>query len=378
MEPEYEALGVLLGGLAGFLAFGAVIGVLTWLVRAVIQHRRWIKASTVQADVHSKLMDRMTTNEELLAYIQSPTGRRFLEAAPIRAGVDAPTISAPVGPIIWSMMAGIVLATVGFGFRRCRRQHHRRSRSARSRWSAIILLALGVGLPDRVVDGVRRVVAARPVPARAPRARIRPMRELTLTDMERLGAFDEAERTFQMTEEAFRTFYELTARPVRVYLARMTGDDRLADDLLQETYYRFLRSNVVVRERRPSPPLPVSHRHQPGARPSPPAARRSAVDDAAEPRPTLHASRNVAERAARRIDLQRAMARLKPRERSMLWLAYALGWSHEEIAASIGVKTGSLKPMLHRARQRLAGLLNFDSQQPGRWAGCHSPGQGRS
>ena len=69
------------------------------------------------------------------------------------------------------------------------------------------------------------------------------MRELTLTDMERLGAFDEAERTFQMTEEAFRTFYELTARPVRVYLARMTGDDRLADDLLQETYYRFLRAN---------------------------------------------------------------------------------------------------------------------------------------
>ena len=71
------------------------------------------------------------------------------------------------------------------------------------------------------------------------------MRDLTLTDMERLGAFDEADRTFQMTEEAFRVFYELTARPVRVYLARMTGDDRLADDLLQEAYYKFLRSNAT-------------------------------------------------------------------------------------------------------------------------------------
>ena len=70
---------------------------------------------------------------------------------------------------------------------------------------------------------------------------------IALTDMERLGAFDEAERTFQMTEEAFRVFYELTARPVRVYLARVTGDDRLADDLLQETYYRFLRSNAVFK-----------------------------------------------------------------------------------------------------------------------------------
>ena len=48
---------------------------------------------------------------------------------------------------------------------------------------------------------------------------------------------------------------------------------------------------------------------------------------------------------------------LKPRERSLLWLAYAQGWSHEEIAGAIGVKTGSLKQMLHRARHRLATLL---------------------
>jgi hypothetical protein len=116
MDPEFEALGVLLGGLAGFMAVGAVIGTLTWLVRAVIQHRRWVKASTVQADVHSKLMDRMTSNEELLAYIQSPAGRRFLEAAPLRPEPEGPGFSAPVGSIIWSMMAGIILSTVGAGF----------------------------------------------------------------------------------------------------------------------------------------------------------------------------------------------------------------------------------------------------------------------
>jgi heme/copper-type cytochrome/quinol oxidase subunit 3 len=59
----------------------------------------------------------MTTNEELLNYIQSPAGRRFLESAPVRADVEAPNIAAPVGPIIFSMMMGIVLATVGVGFR---------------------------------------------------------------------------------------------------------------------------------------------------------------------------------------------------------------------------------------------------------------------
>ena len=116
-EPEYEALSVLLAGMAGVLVFGALLSVLTWLVRAVIQHRRWVKASQVQAEVHSKLMDRMASNEELLAYIQSPAGRKFLEAAPIQPEADAPSHGAPVGPIIWSMMAGIVLSTVGAGFR---------------------------------------------------------------------------------------------------------------------------------------------------------------------------------------------------------------------------------------------------------------------
>ena len=117
LDPEYEALGVLLGGLAGFLVMSALISVLVWLVRAVIQHRRWLKSSQVQADVHSKLMDRMTTNEELLAYIQSPAGRRFLEAVPPKPEAETPGFSAPVGSILWSMMAGIVFATVGAGFR---------------------------------------------------------------------------------------------------------------------------------------------------------------------------------------------------------------------------------------------------------------------
>src|SRR3954469_129938 len=70
------------------------------------------------------------------------------------------------------------------------------------------------------------------------------MAEWTLGDVERLSALNEADRTFQMSEEAFRAFYELTSRRVWLYLARITGDRRLADDLLQESYYRFLRASV--------------------------------------------------------------------------------------------------------------------------------------
>ena len=52
------------------------------------------------------------------------------------------------------------------------------------------------------------------------------------------------------------------------------------------------------------------------------------------------------------------MQRLKPRERSLLWLAYAQGFSHEEIAATLGLKTGSLKALLCRARRRLLSMMN--------------------
>ena len=145
LSPEVEALGVLLGGLGGFLGFGAFFAILIWLVRAVIQHRRWLRQSKVQSDVHTKLMDRMTTNEELLAYIQSPAGRRFLESAPAQQEPDSPRMgAAPVGPIIWSMMAGIVLGTVGVGFRFAANSVTNEAQQAFT-VVGVILLALGAG-----------------------------------------------------------------------------------------------------------------------------------------------------------------------------------------------------------------------------------------
>ena len=55
--------------------------------------------------------------------------------------------------------------------------------------------------------------------------------------------------------------------------------------------------------------------------------------------------------------MRRALGRLKPRERALLWLAYANGSSHAEIADVLGLKTGSIKLLLFRARRKMAAAL---------------------
>jgi RNA polymerase sigma-70 factor, ECF subfamily len=183
------------------------------------------------------------------------------------------------------------------------------------------------------------------------------MRDLTLSDVERLDAAVDAEEAFQMDEDSFRAFYERTARAVWVYLSRICGDPQAADDLLQETYYRFLRTGRGYESeahRRNYLFRIATNLVRDGHRRRRPECVRLVEESE---RRALRVEGSFAEATMRRADLARAMARLKPRERELLWLAYANGSSHQEIADSLGLKTASIKLLLFRARRRLANLL---------------------
>src|SRR3954447_7571477 len=69
------------------------------------------------------------------------------------------------------------------------------------------------------------------------------LRDTTFNDAARLAQAAEERSEFVMDEPAFRAFYDRTARGVWAYLARVSGDRQVADDLVQETYYRFLRAS---------------------------------------------------------------------------------------------------------------------------------------
>jgi RNA polymerase sigma-70 factor (ECF subfamily) len=176
-----------------------------------------------------------------------------------------------------------------------------------------------------------------------------------------VGRVDEdaldAVEPLDMDEDAFRTFYDLTSSAVWAYLSHVTGDPHAADDLLQETYIRFLG----VRRRWESDAHRRNYLFRIATNLAHDRHRRNRLRRA-EPFDEMHGPGEDARLSSdcgyeQRADLRRALARLSPRDRQMLWLAYAEGSSHREIADALGLRAGGIRVLLFRARRKLASML---------------------
>jgi RNA polymerase sigma-70 factor (ECF subfamily) len=167
-----------------------------------------------------------------------------------------------------------------------------------------------------------------------------------------------AERLVAMDETLFRALYERTARPLRAYLIRASGNPTLAEDLLQEAYLRYLRAGFEGEDEthrknylfRIATNLLRDHfrRGRPETEVEPQRDHLPVHDD------EVHL----------RSDVGGAMAELSPRDRQMLWLAYVEGASHREIGEVLGLRTASIRSMLFRARQRMAAQLRARGLRP--------------
>jgi RNA polymerase sigma-70 factor (ECF subfamily) len=164
-----------------------------------------------------------------------------------------------------------------------------------------------------------------------------------------------------MNSEQFAAFYQRSARPLWAYLARVSGDPSLADDLMQESYVRFLCAaspcDGEVESRRYlfriASNLLRDHWRRPGT---------TSIDDLPE---NLFIAADTSGQMDSQLDswalLAPALARMRPRDRQLLWLAHAENYSHTEIAQITGLATTSIRLLLFRARRKIARILQRQS-----------------
>src|SRR5580658_8312467 len=114
-NPVADAWKDVMGDLVIVLNFGMGVGLIGWLIRTLVDYRRWNRLTSTQTEFHTKLVDRFSANNDLLAYIQSPAGARFLQSTPIALDAGPRSMGAPLGRILWSVQGGVVLIAVGIG-----------------------------------------------------------------------------------------------------------------------------------------------------------------------------------------------------------------------------------------------------------------------
>jgi RNA polymerase sigma-70 factor, ECF subfamily len=165
------------------------------------------------------------------------------------------------------------------------------------------------------------------------------------------AALEKKASALSMDEAVFGRFYEQTSRILLRYLVAVTRQPDLAEDILQEAYCRLLTTrrhemdeqqtrsylfriatNLVHDRWRRGKQLPLPENSEDIISPADPE-----FDD--------------------KLHVRQAFERLKPRERQLLWLAYVEGSSHKEIAESTGLRAGSIRLLLFRARRKLLDLV---------------------
>ncbi|MGB7265790.1 MAG: sigma-70 family RNA polymerase sigma factor [Terracidiphilus sp.] len=164
-----------------------------------------------------------------------------------------------------------------------------------------------------------------------------------------------------MDNEAFAAFYQRSARPLWAYLVRVSSDPALAEDLMQESYVRFLCATSapsITAEGEAAARLYLfriatnllrDHWRRP---------RAASIEEIPE---EFFAAAGNAAQSDSQILLGPALRQMKPRERQLLWLAHAEGYSHREIAQVTGLASAGIRLLLFRARRKIAALLRTQS-----------------
>lgn len=129
-----------------FSGFLTVLATLGWLIRYIVDYRRWLRVSKTQTEVHTRMIERMTSTDELKGYMESAAGQQFLQGIMMPAGPvhGQAQVGAPFSRILWSAQAGAVMVALGVGFLVVRRGLEHEVAQIVGAWGTLAI-AVGVG-----------------------------------------------------------------------------------------------------------------------------------------------------------------------------------------------------------------------------------------
>ncbi|MDE3201530.1 MAG: hypothetical protein KGN79_11490 [Acidobacteriota bacterium] len=116
-SPPRSGFDEFLSNMPPFLAFAAFLVAVAWMTRIFLENRRWNRIYKLQSEVHSRIIEKFGTNQELAAYMETDAGRKFLEASPIAVNIE-PSQRVPnvVARVLTPLQLGVVLVLLGIGF----------------------------------------------------------------------------------------------------------------------------------------------------------------------------------------------------------------------------------------------------------------------
>lgn len=161
----------------------------------------------------------------------------------------------------------------------------------------------------------------------------------------------------EIKEDSFKEFYLRHSRSFWAYIFTVCRDKSLADDIFQDSFYKFLRANPLgLNEYQQK-----SYLYKIAFRLIVDRKRRIKVEKKVYGEKQAQIENMCREGQEHEIltslDMGNTFKLLRPKERVLLWLAYVEGYSSNEIAGMTSAKENSVKVQIFRARKKFAAML---------------------
>ena len=159
-------------------------------------------------------------------------------------------------------------------------------------------------------------------------------------------------------KEVWEKFYTNHSRSFWFYIYKICGDEHMADDIYQESVYKFLKAKPEIQNERHM----KVYLYRIAFRLMVDKKRRIKVEKKSFEEKVHTYERDMFDvrqesKALLSREMEKTFKKLKPKQRMLLWLAYVEGYRYSEIAEMTNTKKNSLKVQLFRAREKMATLL---------------------